>query len=126
MKFEIYTTDENYYQHKDKLKSVFDSFRLKWNGNKSGWFCRANSVIKRSLNNNDRLLIVSGSSDFTDVIESLSNIFFTEIRNDKQEESLEDFILRRVEQEKQWAKELGYNVAIVEYFTMRRIVDSNS
>lgn len=126
MKLEIYTTNVNYYKHKDKLKSVFNSFRLKWNANKSGWFCRSNSVIKRNSNNKDRLLIVSGSSDFTDVIESLSNIFFAEVRAIKKEESLEDFILRRVDDEKKWAELMGYNVKVVEYFTMRRIIDLHS
>lgn len=126
MNLEIYTTNENYYKHKDRLKNVFNSFRLKWNGNKSGWFCRGNSVIKRNLNNNDRLLIVSGSSDFTDVIESLSNIFFTEIRATKKEENLEDFIMRRVDNEKKWAEVMGYNAKVVEYFTMKRIIDLNS
>ena len=79
MKFEIYTTDQNYYEHKLKLKNVLNSFGLKWNGNKSGWFFRVNSVVKQSLNNNDRLLIVSGSSDFVETMKSIADLFFMKL-----------------------------------------------
>ena len=126
MKFEIYTTDQNYYEHKLKLKNVLNSFGLKWNGNKSGWFFRVNSVVKQSLNNNDRLLIVSGSSDFVETMKSIADLFFMEVRKEKQEVSLKDFIVRRVGQEKLWAKMMGYNEKVVEYFTIRKIIDLNS
>ena len=126
MKFEIYSTDQTYYVHKDKLKSVLNSFGLRWNNVKSGWFNQGNSVVKQSLNNNDRLLVVRGSSDFVEVIESISKLLFTDARKEKVENNLKDFILKRVEQEKAWAKVMGYNVNVVEYFTIKRIIDLNS
>jgi hypothetical protein len=126
MSFEIYTTDQNYYEHKVKLKSVLNSFGLKWNNGKSGWFNRGNSVIKQSLNDNDRLLIVSGSSDFIEVMQQISDSFFTDERVEKQKESLEDFIIKRVEEKKAWAEVIGYDIDVVEYFTIREIIDLNS
>ena len=125
MGFEIYTTDQTYYEHKTKFKSVLNSFGLKWNNSRSGWFNRGNSVIKQSLNDNDRLLIVSGSSDFIEVIQQISDSFFTNERVEKQENNLEDFIVKRVDEEKTWAKLMGYDIDVVEYFTMRRIIDLN-
>lgn len=126
MSFEIYTTDQTYYKHKTKLKSVLSSFGLKWNNVKSGWFNRGNSVIKQSLNDNDRLLTVSGSSDFIKVMKNISDSFFTDERVEKQKESLEDFIIKRVDEEKTWAKLIGYDIDVVEYFTIRKIIDLNS
>ena len=64
MSFEIYCSDLVYYEHKSKLKNIFNSFGLKWKSDKSGWFNRGNSVVKSGLDNSDRLLVVSGSSDF--------------------------------------------------------------
>lgn len=126
MSFEIYTTDQTYYEHKIKLKSVLNSFGLKWNNEKSGWFNRGNSVVKQSLNDNNRLLIVSGSSDFIEVMKNISDTFFTDERVEKQENNLEDFIVKRVDEEKAWAKLMGYDINIVEYFTIRKIIDLNS
>ena len=125
MSFKIYTTDQTYYAHKDKLKSVLNSFGLRWNNTKSGWFNRGNSVVKQSLNSNDRLLTISGSSDFIEVMENISHTFFTDERVEKQKESLEDFIVKRVDEEKVWSKLMGYNVDVVEYFTIKRIIDLN-
>ena len=125
MSFEIYTTDQTYYENKDKLKSVLNSFGLKWNNNRSGWFNRGNSVIKQSLNDDDRLLIVSGSFDFVEIMRSISDSFFTDERVEKQENNLEDFIVKRVDEEKAWAKLMGYNIDVVEYFTINRIIDLN-
>ena len=125
MSFEIYTSDQIYYEHKTKLKSVLNSFGLKWNNNRSGWFSRGNSVVKQSLNNNDRLLIVSGSSDFVEVMKSISDLFFTDERVEKHENNLEEFIIKRVEEEKTWAKLMGYDINVVEYFTVRKLIDLN-
>ena len=100
MNFEIYTTDQTYYEHKTRLKSIFNSFGLKWNNSRGGWFNKGNSVVKQSLNDNDRLLIVSGSSDFIEVMKNISDTFFTDERVEKQENNLEDFIIKRVEEEK--------------------------
>ena len=126
MNFEIYTTDQTYYEHKTKLKSVLNSFDLKWNNAKSGWFDKGNSVIKQSLNNSDRLLIVNGSSDFIEIMKNISDSFFTDERVEKQENNLENFIVKRVEEEKSWAKLMGYDIDVVEYFTIRRVIDLNS
>ena len=126
IKFEIYTTDQTYYEYKSKLKSVLNSFGLKWSGRMSGWFCRGNSVVKQSLGNDDRLLIVSGSSEFVEVMQNISDLFFTDKRVEKQEVSLEEFIIKRVEEERKWTEVMGYNVDVVEYFTMRRVIDLNS
>ena len=125
MSFEIYTTDQTYYGHKTKLKSVLNSFGLKWNNTKGGWFNRGNSVVKQSLNDNDRLLIVLGSSDFIEVMKNISDTFFTDERVEKQENNLEDFIVKRVDEEKAWAKLMGYDIDVVEYFTIRKIIDLN-
>ena len=126
MGFEIYTSDQTYYEHKTKLKSVLNSFGLKWNNVKSGWFNRGNSVVKQNLNDNDRLLIVSGSSDFIEVMKNISGAFFTDERVEKQENNLENFIVKRVDEEKAWAKLTGYDIDVVEYFTIRKIIDLNS
>ena len=126
MSFEIYTTDQTYYEHKTKLKSVLNSFGLKWNFRKNGWFNRGNSIVKKSLTNNDRLLIVSGSSDFIEVMQQISDSFFTDERVEKQKESLEDFIVKRVKEKKAWAEVIGYDIDVVEYFTIREIIDLNS
>ena len=125
MSFEIYTSDQIYYEHKTKLKSVLNSFGLKWNNVKSGWFNRGNSVVKQSLNNNDRLLIVSGSSDFIEVMQQISDSFFADKRVEKHENNLEEFIIKRVEEEKTWAKLMGYDINVVEYFTVRKLIDLN-
>ena len=122
---EIYTTDQTYYEHKDKFKNVLNSFGLRWNNVKSGWFNQGNSVVKQSLNNNDRLLIVSGSSDFVEIMKSISDLFFTDVRKEKVENNIEDFIIKRVEQEKAWAKVMGYDKKVVEYFTVRKLIDLN-
>ena len=125
MKLEIYSTDQTYYEHKSKLKSVFSSFGLRWNGTKSGWFYQANSVVKQKLCNKDRLLIVSGSSDFVETMKSISDLLFTDVRIEKQMESLEDFIVKRVKEEKEWCEVMGYDEKVAEYFTVKRIIDLN-
>lgn len=125
MSFEIYTTDQTYYEHKLKLKNVLNSFGLKWNNGKSGWFNRVNSVVKQSLNNDDRLLVVSGSSEFVEIMQNISDLFFTDKRIEKQENNLEEFILKRIEEEMKWCDIMGYDKKVVEYFTIRRIIDLN-
>ena len=126
MSFEIYTTNKTYYEYKSKLKGVFNSFGLKWDNRRNGWFNRVNSVIKKSLNNQDRLLIVSGSSEFVGIMKNIADSFFTDKRVEKQENSLEEFIIKRVEEEKARAEAIGYNKEVVEYFVINRIIDLNS
>ena len=128
MSFEIYCSDLVYYEHKSKLKNIFNSFGLKWKSDKSGWFNRGNSVVKSGLDNSDRLLVVSGSSDFVETVKSISKLFFIEERPEAKQKghSLEKFILKRVDEERVRAELFGYNLKVVEYFTINRIIDLNS
>ena len=126
MKFEIYMSNERYYEYKSLIKDIFNCLKLKWNNSRSGWFNNSNSVVKQLLNNKDRLLIVSGSEQFCNIIKEFSDEIFTEKRIEKEKKTLEYYIEKRVHEERAWCEKMGYNPDVGEYFTIRRMIDLNS
>jgi len=125
MNFEIYLTNEQYYDNKSTIKEVMNLFELKWIYSKNGWFKGNNSIVKQELTNDDRFLIVEGNELFVDSFKLLTKELDLSERSKLKDKNLKGFIEKRVKEELEWCKVFGYNLKVAEYFTRKRLTEIN-